>query len=217
MGLQAKLQVNRPKDSYEHEADRVADQVMSRPAGHGGPARTQRLAGPDSGGLGAAPASVGQALAAPGRPLEPVIQHDMEQRFGHDFSRVRVHTDSSAAESVRAVSARAYTVGGDIAFDRGQYAPETSAGKRLLAHELTHVLQQGGDEISPVGPGTRESTSGGQQAALQRDATDDLADEIAHDLDKYVAQNASPYDHILEVFHKLDSDIEDNVAAAFTE
>src|SRR5207342_1802706 len=130
---QAKLQVNQPKDPYEQEADRVADQMMAAPAREGisaVPARIQRLAGDRTGHLGAAPASVDRVLAAPGSPLDPAIQHDMEQRFGHDFSRVRVHTDTSAAESVRAVSARAYTVGGDIVFDRGQYAPETSAGKR---------------------------------------------------------------------------------------
>jgi hypothetical protein len=67
----------------------------------------------------------------------------MELRFGFDFSQVRVHTDAQAAESARAVNALAYTVGSDIVFGAGQYAPGTAAGKRLLAHELTHVVQQG--------------------------------------------------------------------------
>jgi outer membrane protein OmpA-like peptidoglycan-associated protein len=66
----------------------------------------------------------------------------MEARFGHDFSRVRVHTDPTAARSARAVHALAYTVGSDIAFDAGRYAPDTGAGRRLLAHELAHVVQQ---------------------------------------------------------------------------
>jgi Domain of unknown function (DUF4157) len=66
----------------------------------------------------------------------------MEPRFGHDFSKVRVHTDAEAAESAQAVNALAYTVGRDVVFGAGQYAPQTSEGRRLLAHELTHVVQQ---------------------------------------------------------------------------
>jgi len=66
----------------------------------------------------------------------------MEPRFGHDFSAVRVHTDARAARSAKAVNALAYTVGNDIAFDKGQYSPDKNEGKRILAHELTHVLQQ---------------------------------------------------------------------------
>jgi len=69
----------------------------------------------------------------------------MEPRFGHDFSQVQVHTDEKAADSARSVNALAYTVGRDVVFGTGQYAPETTAGKRLLAHELTHVVQQSFD------------------------------------------------------------------------
>src|SRR2546426_3298543 len=77
-----------------------------------------------------------------GQPLDTPTQHFMEGRFGSDFGDVRVHTDSKASESARAVSAQAYTVGSDIAFQSGTYAPETDAGKHMLAHELTHVVQQ---------------------------------------------------------------------------
>lgn len=76
----------------------------------------------------------------------------MEPRLGHDFSGVRVHADGQAAASARSLGARAYTVGADIAFGRGEYAPETTEGRRLLAHELTHVVQQspgGGGSVSP--------------------------------------------------------------------
>src|SRR5690348_10689940 len=66
----------------------------------------------------------------------------MESRFGQDFSQVRVHTDTKAAESARAVNALAYTVGQDVVFGEGQYTPGTQEGKSLLAHELTHVVQQ---------------------------------------------------------------------------
>jgi hypothetical protein len=82
----------------------------------------------------------------------------MEARFGYDFSHVRVHTDAKAEESVRAVSALAYTVGRDIVFGTGQYAPATNTGRHLLAHELTHVIQQ------HSGPGLGISS-----ATLQRD------------------------------------------------
>ena len=76
-----------------------------------------------------------------------------EQRFGYDFSKVRIHTDSKAAENAKAVQARAYTIGSDIIFGSGEYAPATAAGKRLLAHELAHVLQQaGGTEVTHGAP-----------------------------------------------------------------
>jgi hypothetical protein len=90
------------------------------------------------------PAIVHEVLGAPGQPLEESARGFMEQRFGYDFSRVRVHTDAPAAQSARAVNALAYTVGRDIVFAEGQYAPGISTGQRLLAHELVHVVQQAG-------------------------------------------------------------------------
>src|SRR5262249_20343241 len=71
----------------------------------------------------------------------------MEPRFGHDFSQVRVHADAKADASARAIGALAYTVGRDVVFRAGRYAPLTSAGRQLIAHELAHVLQQGGGEL----------------------------------------------------------------------
>ena len=91
-----------------------------------------------------APPIVSDVLNSSGETLDADTRALMENRFGHDFSRVRVHTDSKAADSVRAVSALAYTVGQNIAFGTGQYAPHTAHGRRLLAHELTHVVQQSG-------------------------------------------------------------------------
>lgn len=85
-----------------------------------------------------------QVLAIPGRPLEPALRQDMEQHFGHDFSRVRVHTDATAEQSAQEINAHAYTVGQDLVFASGQFAPGTHQGRRLLAHELTHVVQQSG-------------------------------------------------------------------------
>ena len=77
----------------------------------------------------------------------------MEPRFGYDFSDVHVHMNERAAESAQAVNALAYTVGDDIVFGRGQYAPFSSGGQKLLAHELAHVVQQGGGQTSDNGVG----------------------------------------------------------------
>jgi GH24 family phage-related lysozyme (muramidase) len=88
------------------------------------------------------PAIVQDALRSPGPSLDGDTRAFMESRFGHDFSQVRIHTDARADASAKAVNALAYTVGRDIVFAAGQYAPGTMSGKKLLAHELTHVLQQ---------------------------------------------------------------------------
>ena len=85
---------------------------------------------------------VHETLNSPGRPLDANTRAFMEPRFGHDFSQVRVHADEKAAESAAAVGALAYTVGTDVVFGTGQHAPGTTAGRKLLAHELAHVVQQ---------------------------------------------------------------------------
>jgi outer membrane protein OmpA-like peptidoglycan-associated protein len=95
-------------------------------------------------GPASVPPQVNEVLRSPGEPLDVTTRAFFEPRFGHDFSRVRVHTDAQAAESVRAVNAFAYTVGQHVVFGAGQHAPSTRAGQELLAHELTHVLQQKG-------------------------------------------------------------------------
>lgn len=77
-----------------------------------------------------------------GRPLTPDVRTDMETRLGHDFGDVRVHNDSAAHESAKSVSAQAYTVGSNVVFQRDTYDPGSQAGKTMLAHELTHVVQQ---------------------------------------------------------------------------
>lgn len=88
------------------------------------------------------PPIVHQVLRSPGQPLDAATRAFMEPRFGHDFSQVRVHTDEKAARSARVVNALAYTVGQSVVFGDGQYAPHSNSGQRLLAHELTHVVQQ---------------------------------------------------------------------------
>ena len=89
-----------------------------------------------------------RALAGSGRPLESALRQDMEHRFGHDFSRVRVHTGLAAEQSVREVNANAYTAGQDIVFGVGRFTPGSNQGQRLIAHELAHVVQQQGNEAT---------------------------------------------------------------------
>jgi outer membrane lipoprotein SlyB len=93
------------------------------------------------------PPIVRETLASPGEPLDRSTRANMDARFGYDFSRVRLHRDERAARSADAVGAVAYTVGRDVAFGRGFYQPHTSAGQRLLAHELAHVTQDEGKDV----------------------------------------------------------------------
>ena len=142
---QKKLVIGAADDPLEREADRVADQVMAATAHSpvsGVPVHIQRFTGQGGGQMDMVPASVERVLAGSGRPLEPALRKDMEQRFGHDFSRVRVHTGGAPEQSARELDAHAYTLGHHVVFADGRFAPETSEGRHLLAHELTHVVQQ---------------------------------------------------------------------------
>jgi hypothetical protein len=105
------------------------------------------------------PQAVHDTLRAPGQALDGAVRALMEHRFGHDFGAVRVHTDARASASASAVDADAYTVGRHIVFGRARYSPGTAAGQRLLAHELTHVVQQAatGAGHGPVGIGAADS------------------------------------------------------------
>jgi len=144
---QRKLTMGALNDSLEREADRVAEQILAAqasPAVSGTISSIQRDAGRSSEESQEVPASIDQVLASAGRPLEPVLRQDMEQRFGHDFSKVRVHLDSAAEQSALDIDAKAYTVGHHIVFGTGRYAPASMEGLHLLAHELTHVVQQSG-------------------------------------------------------------------------
>jgi hypothetical protein len=91
-----------------------------------------------------APPIVHEVLRSSGHPLDTATRGFFEPRFGHDFSKVRVHDDSKSAESAQAVNAQAYTVGRNVVFGRGRYDLKTEEGRKLLAHELTHVAQQSG-------------------------------------------------------------------------
>lgn len=125
-------------------SERVQTQVKARSAPSFAPVRSgllQRKAANEA-EPSSVPPIVHEVLSSPGQPLDSETRTFMEPRFGHDFSRVRVHTDAKAAESARAVNAMAYTVGRDVVFGAGQYAPWTFNGRQLIAHELVHTLQQ---------------------------------------------------------------------------
>jgi hypothetical protein len=168
--VQAKLTVGPPGDIYEQEADRISEHVMRMPEPRlqracacGGrcptcqPAKREherlqakRVQASDA-GHNAVPSIIHQVLSSPGQPLDAATRAFMEPRLGYDFSRVRVHSGPAAQQSVGDVNAHAYTVGRDIVFGAGRYAPGTYEGRRLLAHELTHVVQQSGADRIPVG------------------------------------------------------------------
>jgi hypothetical protein len=209
--LQAKLLVSQPGDTYEQEADRVADEVlrMPDPVGPGGPpasreAQSQgiRIAGlksmprteapvvrvfrngdesegEDARVLGKEKASSApivstsaedgfSALRGGGEPLSHNSRHFFESRFQRDFSAVRIHTGAQAEKSARSVNASAYTVGPDIVFGASQNVPGSDAGMRLLAHELTHVVQQGYSRPRSLIPGHPVMARTEGQAALSR-------------------------------------------------
>ena len=153
--MQAKLAVSHPQDSFEQEADRVAEQVMRMPtpvalqpvgaiqrvAADGRDVHRFSTAS-DVPAVDAATEQSIQSLSGRGSPLPDSVRSFMEPRFDADFSTVRVHTDVHAQTLARSVNAQAFTVGRDVVFDAGHYSPATDSGKRLLAHELTHVVQQ---------------------------------------------------------------------------
>ena len=148
---QARLKLQVPGVEYEREADRISERVMAATE----PRRPDACASMVPGRVGShaadlreAPAAMTEVVRGTGEPLDPDTRAFMEPRFGHDFSRVRVHRDTKAARAADAVDARAYVVGSDMVFGRGEYAPGTGPGRSLIAHELAHVVQQ----PNPTGP-----------------------------------------------------------------
>jgi len=162
--FQPKLTINQPNDIYEQEADAMADKVMRMPSNKNAntffkPAAISSIqrkcdhceeeekqlhrkenSSRDSSG---APAIVHDVLnSSNGKKLDAGIRSFFEPRFGYDFSDVKIHNDSVAVKSAQSINALAYTAGDNIVFNQNQFSPETDTGKRLLAHELTHVVQQ---------------------------------------------------------------------------
>ena len=132
------------------------------------------------------PSIVHEVLASPGLPLDFSTRHFMESSLGHDFSRVRVHTDARSRDSARAVAAAAYTVGNDIVFAPGQYQPESSSGRKLLAHELAHVMQN-----ASAGSSHGSLTIGAANSVEERQA-DAIADRVEKPSRNLPQQHAGP-------------------------
>jgi Domain of unknown function (DUF4157) len=150
--LQTNMRINEPGDEYEQESDRVAEQVMRMPdvpvdhetsSTGGGPLVQGRAGETSEAGTGVAPPIVHDLLSSPGQPLDAATRAFFEPRFGHNFGNVRVHSGATADQSARQIHAKAFTMGHDVVLGGGQHAPQTPAGQKLLAHELTHVVQQG--------------------------------------------------------------------------
>jgi hypothetical protein len=163
--IQRKLEMGEVNDPLELEADKVADRVMRMPdqpfvqrkcascdeEERRGVQRKEIASTGSETSTSAAPAIVHEALNSSSEPLDTGMRTFMESRFGYDFGNVRVHTDARAAESAQAVNAHAYTVGRDVVFGAGKYAPNTNDGQRLMAHELTHVMQQNRSQANAEG------------------------------------------------------------------
>jgi hypothetical protein len=184
--VSAKLHINRPGGHFEQEADTLAEQVMRMPEPGAQRASTTVTQSLQDGTQAGSPSDRAPALTgrtdpmirsvrrSAGRPLDPAIQSSMESRFGHDFSRVRVHTDSTAAATARVFNARAFTVGHDIAFGADQYAPQSRTGAKLLAHELAHVSQRRGTAADTLV--VQRAPAAGPEVRVPRAQTKDVAD-----------------------------------------
>ncbi|UVI27392.1 eCIS core domain-containing protein [Paenibacillus spongiae] len=151
--VQTKLEMNQPGDLYELEADRVADQVMRNQAQSIG-----GLYGSSSSVLSPIAEGKVRSLHSRGTPLSNNSRTFFENRMGWGFGNVRVHTDAQAADTARSLRAKAFTFGHDISFAAGEYQPGTPYGDRLIAHELTHVVQQ---SLSGMQRVQREEADGG--------------------------------------------------------
>jgi hypothetical protein len=229
--LQPKLAVSQPDDPYEREADHIADRVMrmalppsinnklsfassasfkaQRKCGACEDEEEKKVQRKEQGSsadsTAPAPPIVYEALSSIGKPLDSATRGFFEPRFGHDFSEVRVHADAKAASAARMVEARAYTVGSDIVFGSGEYAPATAEGNKLLAHELAHVVQQHTDEAEPSH--IQRAPSTGTQAMH-----DDLVEQYRrannlppHGIDPISGQRVGPSDSEIRFGGLLDA------------
>ena len=165
--IQTKLTVGKPNDRYEREADQVADQVVKQTTGTGDKVQNQAKvalqtsldpqvqrmneeeevqakSNNNSQPVASAAVTAGiRSSEGSGSPLPGRVQTDMESGIGADFSKVRIHTDTRAQQMSADLNAQAFTVGNNVYFNKGKYNPESQSGKHLLAHELTHTVQQG--------------------------------------------------------------------------
>ena len=192
-GIQPKLSVNKPGDRFEREADEMATKVMQLPQqdtsiiakslgkvkpdvkNKGGQDQLMRKA---AGSSNVAAPSGTQLGTSNGSPMPRGVRSFMENAFSRDFSAVRLHTDDVAAGMSRDMGAKAFTYGNDIYFNTGQFAPQTGEGKRLLAHELTHVVQQRESSTTPDLQRTIELRPPGRGEASAFGRVQELVDRL---------------------------------------
>lgn len=213
MLVQPKLELTTPGDSYEREADRMADYVMRKPFGvsfismpstvvANQPKILRRATGSSSGiAVGNATESGIHASRGSGQPLPTALRSRMESGFGTDFSGVRLHTGSASETMSSDLNAKAFTYGNDIYFNRGQYSPDTTAGQHLIAHELTHVVQQSGK----VGRESTHNGTGELDNLLWKSYPQQLNEkeiEVKNALISYSQQGKEPKDKNLKKFCK---------------
>lgn len=208
--VQAKLTVGPPGDVYEREADRVADEVMRIPEPEG---RVQRVCAECEEEMQRQPAPAKEenedkmmraketpgrvpevtpdmesrlaALRGGGEPLPSSERAFFEPRFGRDFSDVRIHSGPEAVNLAQQIQARAFTLGDSVVFGSGQYAPGARAGRQLLAHELTHVVQQrGGGTAREASPGFSSTPSEIREKALPVSQVSQSMIQTARDCDQ---------------------------------
>jgi hypothetical protein len=252
--IQTKLKVGGAHDPLEKEADHVADQMLNAATARGDSrslprisrvqdatvqkaSRSQTSTGSKSAKSGA-PALVHDVLNKPGQPLDAGTRDYFEPRIGHSLSSVRVHADEHAARSAQSIHAHAYTAGHDIVFGKAQFAPETIEGKRLLAHELTHVVQQArtsdGSE-APTANDVERNLSAPSSDLIQRDSSTPFVraqdfvnqyrmllvakeyDTVARNLYVNFVFQGLDYHYVITVFKDISATDEDNIAALFTE
>jgi len=194
--IQTALKVGETDDTYEKEADRVADQIVGgerrdqiTPVNNNSPVSNNfnednseedepqkkalknhsptNLTNINKNSASKSSSNPNDTVKKSGNPLQTNVRKSMERKFAASFEQVRVHTDSMAADSAREIGARAYTLGNHIVFGTLEYQPTTTQGEHLLAHELTHVLQQG-DSSSYIQRDETEEASTGNEAEQEQ-------------------------------------------------
>ena len=213
--VQAKLRIGALDDPLEREADRIADQIVRAPVlgpSSGLPQVTKTAGGTQllqtdrtssSQPAGGRAAAVDHAIGSPGQRLDASVRADFEPRFGHDFGAVRVHCDATAGASADGLNARAYTVGRDIVFAPGTYRPWSAEGRRLLAHELAHVMQQEGQP-----PLVQRQPAGSVQRADEPDEPLEQALERQQWFDELAEKNKKMEQELGPIMERLAEQLE---------
>lgn len=222
--IQAKLTVGAVDDPLEAEADEVADQVMRSTAGQA-PAispvgsslqRESVMEGEEDEEVIQKESLAKNMSASSGQPLSDSSLSFFNERFGRSFDGVQVHTDSAANEAAESIQAKAFTSGNHIYFNRDYYRPDTESGKHLMAHELTHVVQQGGGQKSvqreAKSEEVEELSDDVEKHTIQREPTDMSApsqEETYFDIESAIAYNKEEHSFNLELIKKINAIAQD--------